>query len=128
MFRTHPDARRLLYKLRTPPIFEGDLLARRLRAILGTPTAREAFLRVVDVALAYQDPRARVIIERCDIDGLKIVAVASELNLSARQVFRYRSVAVEAIARVLEELGALSEFENPRFLCPRCQVMSYSAF
>ncbi|MBV8602911.1 MAG: hypothetical protein JO359_15210 [Candidatus Eremiobacteraeota bacterium] len=56
------------------------------------------------------------------MDGVKVLAVASEFHLSSRQIFRYRGVAVEAIAATLEALLP-ADGDSQRILvqlCPRC--------
>ena len=119
--RSHPEVRRLLGKMKCPPLLEGDPLARRLRDALGAESSSIAASRVVERALAREHPRLREIVQRCDFEGTKVVAVASDLNLSARQVFRYRVAAVDAIARAVGTVLSAYETGPPAFqLCPRC--------
>ncbi|MEA2786239.1 MAG: hypothetical protein QOF71_2343 [Candidatus Eremiobacteraeota bacterium] len=101
---SHGSVRGLLRGLRRPVQLERDEIARELRAALRALTAREAVLTLVERALRHEHAFCAAIVQRCDVDGGTTLAVASELHLSARQFFRYRAHAIEAIAGELESL------------------------
>jgi hypothetical protein len=96
--------RGLLRGLRRPVQLERDEIARELRRALRALTAREAVLTLVERALRHEHAFCAEIVQRCDVDGGATLAVAGEMHLSARQFFRYRAHAIEAIAVELEAL------------------------
>ncbi|MBV8152432.1 MAG: hypothetical protein JO101_01085 [Candidatus Eremiobacteraeota bacterium] len=111
----------MLAKIKCPPLLEGDPLARRLRDALGAESPSDAAQRVVDRALEREHPRLREVVRRCDFEGRKVLAVALDLNLSTRQVFRYRGAAVDAIARTVGTVLNVHSNDPAAFqLCPRC--------
>ena len=101
--KSHPAVRNLLAKIKQPYRLEKDPLGVALRDALRTRTVREAVLEMLENALRMQDPRIAKVIERCDLQGAKIVAVAQELAITPRQLFRYRQIAVAAIAAAIGE-------------------------
>jgi len=96
--RSHPEVRDLLAKIKYPYRLETDTLGRALRDAMRRATVREAVLALIEEELRPIDPRLATIIERCDVHGVKVAAVAGEFHVTPRQLFRYRSDAVAALA------------------------------
>ncbi|MBV8602906.1 MAG: hypothetical protein JO359_15185 [Candidatus Eremiobacteraeota bacterium] len=101
--KSHPAVRNLLAKIKEPHRLECDPLGVALRDAKRLRTVREALLETIDAALRAQDPRFARVVERCDLQGAKVVVVANELHITPRQLFRYRRSAVDAIAVAIRE-------------------------
>jgi tetratricopeptide (TPR) repeat protein len=92
------QARRLVRRLRRPSALEREPAGELLRERLGTRRVADAVSMCVERALADEDPRFAEIVRRCDAKGEPTKSVARDLNVSARQFFRYRAEALQAIA------------------------------
>lgn len=90
-------ARRLLQRIRQPAALEADADGIALRDALGAATVFDAVRSSVDRALANGDPRLATIVQRCDLDGDTVKAVAREFNLSLRHLFRFRASVFDAL-------------------------------
>ena len=102
------EIRRLLRNLRRPDELERQRLGELLRKRLGLPSAYDAVLKVLHDAFANEGivgQRLHDIVCRYDVLGSQTrETAASELSLSLRQFFRYRSQAVAIIATYIDRL------------------------
>jgi hypothetical protein len=96
----------MLRKLRRPWLLEGDEGARALRAALGTRSARDAVLLLIDRGVRELDQASQAAVRRCDVAGEKTANVARDLYLSDRQFFRCRAAAFDAIRAEYDRLVA----------------------
>ncbi|MBV8726970.1 MAG: hypothetical protein JO233_04230 [Candidatus Eremiobacteraeota bacterium] len=98
----------MLRQLRRPHSLELHPLARILADVLNAPSCYDAVRSVIDQAFANAGTfgaKLRELVYRSDIDGTATRAsVANQMNLSARQYFRYRK---EAILLLVEHINAL---------------------
>ena len=91
-------ARRLLQRLRQPGSLELDVTGGALRDAMGTATVYDAVRVCVERALAHADPRLTTIVRRCDLGGETTKAVARDLHMSMRHLFRFRASIFAALA------------------------------
>jgi hypothetical protein len=119
MGRPNQEVRWLLTLLGRPDKLEHLPLAVQLKSTLGTATAREAVLQVLDNAFSVRTPlndMLRRAIFSCDLDGNKTASAATMLNVSARTLFRRRSEAIAVVAaavdQILHHTDSESEFKH----------------
>lgn len=110
----------MLRKLRRPWLLELDESARALRAALGTGSARDAVLLLIDRGIRELDEGSKAIIRRCDVAGEQTATVARDMYISDRHFFRCRAVALSAIQAEYDRLLAagglpVTEFEPARY-------------
>jgi tetratricopeptide (TPR) repeat protein len=91
-------ARRLLQRLRQPGSLELDVTGGALRDAMETGTVHDAVRVCVERALAHADPRLTTIVRRCDLGGETTKAVARDLHMSMRNLFRFRATIFAALA------------------------------
>jgi hypothetical protein len=102
------DVRRLLNSLRRPELALRDPMGRLVCELTQSRTPHEAVRRLVERAFlggGHTGLRLAQLVVRCDLDGtLSHEGVAAELGLSPRQFYRYRTRAVQMLAREIRRL------------------------
>jgi len=82
-------------------------LALQLKEALRAESCRAAVCQVVDQVFSTKTPlnvSLHATIVQCDIEGCKATSVAAQLGVSLRTLFRWRSIAVMAIASAIDQL------------------------
>jgi len=107
---TDKDVRRLLQLLQRPHQLESFELARELCFALGIPSAYQATITAIDQTFQNRgilEKKLRDMIWQCDVEArITQAEAASEMGLSTRQFFRYRSEAVRALLNHIRKILA----------------------
>ena len=104
---TNREVRNILRLLRRPHRLDRERLVVMLRECTHARDGREALLLAIDSAFDRSEAQQLLryeTIRRVDIAGETTHAAASNMNVSVRQFFRYRSEAIAAIAQSIERI------------------------
>jgi hypothetical protein len=105
---TEYEVRRMLRQLRRPYSLELHPLARILADVLSAPSCYDAVRTVIDQAFRKAGSfgsKLRELVYRSDIEGTATRAsIANQMNLSARQYFRYRKEAISVLVSHINTL------------------------